>query len=244
MVSKHTDILTALKQAVIKFNEKDCQDIAKMALDHGIDPRTAVDHGLIPGMEKVGMLFDTNEYFVPEVLLSTDAFYAALEILSPHIPKNDMKSRISVVIGSILGDVHDIGKNLVKIMFDIEGWEVHDLGRNVPFEKFVEKHLEVKSDVIAISAMMTTTMMGMKKVVAMAKKENPDCLIMIGGASVTKEIADVFGADGYAASHTEAVSGVLNMIEQYHAFKQNFPCSNRHKLKSPPLPNHKNRLLD
>lgn len=241
MTLQQADILRALKQAVIKFNEKDCRDIAGMALDHGIDPRTAVDQGLIPGMEKVSMLFDTNEYFVPEVLLSTDAFYAAFEVLRPHIPKKDMESRTSVVIGSILGDVHDIGKNLVKIMFDIEGWEVHDLGRNVPLEKFVEKHLEVKSDIIAISAMMTTTMMGMKKVVAMAKKENPDSLIMIGGASVTKEIADVFGADGFAASHTDAVAEGLKMIKQFHAFKQNFPRSNRIKLKSPPLSNRKNR---
>jgi len=224
MISTQDSILAALKKAVIKFREKDARDAAQKALDNGIDPLIAVKQGLIPGMRKVGILFDTNEYFVPEVMLSTDAFYAALGILRPHIPKKNPDSQISVVIGSILGDVHDIGKNLVKIMFDIEGWDVHDLGRNVPLDQFVEKHLAVKSDIIAISAMMTTTMMGMKKVVAIAKKENPDCLVMIGGAAVTKEIADVFGADGYAASYTTAVAEALKMIEQYHLFKQKFPA--------------------
>ncbi|NOX33032.1 MAG: cobalamin-binding protein [Deltaproteobacteria bacterium] len=214
------DILTALTQAVIKFREKDCKDAARKALDQGVDPMIAVNHGLMPGMKKVGILFDTNEYFVPEVMLSTDAFYAAFEILRPHIPKKRQESELSIVIGSIQGDIHDIGKNLVKIMFEAEGWEVHDLGRDVPLEQFVEKHLEVKSDVIAISAMMTTTMMGMKKVIALAKKESPECLVMVGGASVTREIADLFGADGYARSSGVAVAECRKMVKQYHTFKQ------------------------
>jgi methanogenic corrinoid protein MtbC1 len=221
------DILTELNQAVVKFREADCRKAAQDALDHGIDPMIALSRGLIPGMRKVGMLFDSNEYFVPEVMLSTDAFYAGLEILSPHIPKKPAEKRLSVVLGSIQGDVHDIGKNLVKLMFDIDGWVVHDLGKNVPLEDFVEKHLAVKSDMVAISAMMTTTMMGMKKVVAMAKKMNPECLIMIGGASVTQEIADLFGADGYAPSYTTAVPEALKMIKQYQIFKQQFARPDR-----------------
>lgn len=217
------EILTALTQAVIKFREKACKDAAIMALDHGIDPMIAVEHGLIPGMKKVGVLFDTNEYFVPEVMLSTDAFYAALEILNPYIPKKSSESNLSIVIGSIQGDIHDIGKNMVKLMFEIEGWEVYDLGRDVPLEKFVEKHLEIKSDIIAISAMMTTTMMGMKKVITQAKKNNPDCLIMVGGASVTREIAYIFGADGYAASFGVVVAETLKMIERHNSYKQKIP---------------------
>ncbi len=216
-----------MQQAVIQFREQECRAAARKALDQGIDPLVALNHGLIPGMKRVSHLYDSNEYFVPEVIMSTDAFYAALEILRPHIPEKQGGSEVSVVMGSIQGDIHDIGKNLVKIMFDIEGWEVHDLGRDVPLEKFVEKHLEIRSDIIAISAMMTTTMMGMKKIIALAKQENPDCLIMIGGASVTREIADFFGADGYAASHADAVPECLKMIKQNHWVRQILPRPNR-----------------
>jgi len=208
------NIFKALRQSVIKFREKDCQDAAKEVLSQGIDPMTAIKEGLLPGIREVGVLFDTNEYFVPEVLLATDAFYLALDVLRPYIPREtSTEKKISIVLGSVQGDVHDIGKNLVKIMFEIHGWNVYDLGRDVPLERFVEKQLETQSDIIAMSAMMTTTMMGMKKVIAMVRQENPSCRVLIGGASVTREIADVFGADGYARSSGVAVAEVLRMIE-------------------------------
>ncbi len=127
-------------------------------------------------------------------------------------PKRSGQLNAQVVIGSIQGDVHDIGKNLVKMMFDVAGWEVHDLGRDVPLEKFVEEQLRTDSEVVAMSAMMTTTMLGMKKVIKMIKEKNPNVAIMLGGAPVTQDVAKLFGADGYAESAGNAVSEGIKMI--------------------------------
>ncbi len=204
-------ILAGLIKSVVDFRADDCRDAALKVLDHGIDPTFAVMKGLAKGMEKVGVLYDTHEYFVLEVLMSAEALYAGLEILRPHMKTTGIP-KATIVIGSVKGDSHDIGKNLVKVMFDTAGWEVHDLGCDVPLETFVEKQLEVNADILAISAMMTTTMMEMKKVISMVRAEGSDCLVMIGGAPVTRDIADLFGADGYANSAGTAVSEGLNMI--------------------------------
>jgi methanogenic corrinoid protein MtbC1 len=169
-------------------------------------------NGLAAGMEVVGDLYDRNEYFVPEVLMCADALYAGLDILRPLVPKKKDGLNAQVVIGSIQGDVHDIGKNLVKMMFDVAGWEVYDLGRDVPLEKFVEEQMRTDSEVVAMSAMMTTTMLGMKKVIKMIKEKNPNVAIMLGGAPVTKDVANLFGADGYAESAGNAVSEGIKMI--------------------------------
>ena len=219
------EIIEELIEAVVEYEEEDCVEASQKALDNGdiITPMEAVLDGLACGMEKVGVLFDTHEYFVPEVLMCADALYAGLAILRPHIPKAEAGTKASVVLGSIQGDVHDIGKNLVKMMFDIAGWEVYDLGRDVPLEDFVEKQLDVNSDVLAMSAMMTTTMLGMKKVIAMVKEKNPDCLIMLGGAPVTRDVANLFGADGDAESAGNAVSEGVKMIgnlRKYEADKK------------------------
>ncbi len=219
------EIIAELIEAVVEYEEDDCVAAAQKALDNPdvITPMEAVLDGLACGMEKVGVLFDTNEYFVPEVLMCADALYAGLAVLRPHIPKAEAGTKASVVLGSVQGDVHDIGKNLVKMMFDIAGWEVYDLGRDVPLEDFVTKQLDTKSDVLAMSAMMTTTMLGMKKVIAMVKEKNPDCLIMLGGAPVTRDVANLFGADGYAESAGNAVSEGIKMIgnlRKYESDKQ------------------------
>ncbi|MGP8051172.1 MAG: B12-binding domain-containing protein, partial [Desulfobaccales bacterium] len=124
-----------------------------------------------------------------------------------------------VVIGSIQGDVHDIGKNLVKMMFDVAGWQVFDLGRDVPLEKFVQEMMRTDSEVVAISAMMTTTMLGMKKVIKMIKEKNPNVMIMLGGAPLTKDMAKLFGADGYAEFAGNAVSEGIKMIGRLREFE-------------------------
>ena len=210
------EILEELIEAVVEYEEDDCKVVAQKVLDNPdlMTPMDGVLDGLAAGMEKVGVLFDTHEYFVPEVLMCADALYAGLDILRPHIKVDDQGPRASVVLGSVQGDVHYIGKNMVKMMFDIAGWEVHDLGRDVPLEDFVEKQLDTKSDVLAMSAMMTTTMTGMKKVIEMIKEKNPDVAIMLGGAPVTQDVADLFGADGYAESAGNAVQEAIKMISQ------------------------------
>lgn len=143
------------------------KEAAQQSLDEGYVPLEMIMDGLAVGMEIVGDLYDRNEYFVPEVLMCADALYAGLDILRPHVPKDETGLNAQVVIGSIQGDVHDIGKNLVKMMFDVAGWDVHDLGRDVPLEKFVEEQMRTDSEVVAMAAMMTTTMLGMKKVIKM-----------------------------------------------------------------------------
>jgi corrinoid protein of di/trimethylamine methyltransferase len=208
------ELLQELKDGVVNYQEDQVRDAAQTALDDGYDPLEMIMDGLAAGMEVVGDLYDRNEYFVPEVLMCADALYAGLDILRPHVPKQEGGLNAQVVIGSIQGDVHDIGKNLVKMMFDVAGWEVHDLGRDVPLEKFVEEQLRTDSEVVAMSAMMTTTMLGMKKVIQMIKDKNPNVAIMLGGAPVTQDVAKLFGADGYAESAGNAVSEGIRMISR------------------------------
>ena len=201
-----------MKQSVIDFEE----DPIIAAANEGIEAKyTALDlimDGLAHGMEIVGEMYERQEYFVPEVLMCADALYKGLEILRPHVPKDTGKSASQVVIGSIQGDVHDIGKNIVKMMFDVAGWDVYDLGRDVPLENFVKEQMRTDSEVVAMSAMMTTTMLGMKKVIKMIKEKNPDVAIMLGGAPVTKDVAAIFGADGYAESAGNAVAEGIKMV--------------------------------
>ena len=206
------ELLEKLKDGVVEYEEDEVKEAAQQALDDGHDALEMIMDGLAAGMEIVGDLYDRNEYFVPEVLMCADALYAGLDILRPHVPEKEGDVNAQVVIGSIQGDVHDIGKNLVKMMFDVAGWDVHDLGRDVPLEKFVEEQLRTDSEVVAMSAMMTTTMLGMKKVIKMIKEKNPDVAIMLGGAPVTQDVANLFGADGYAESAGNAVSEGIKMI--------------------------------
>ena len=205
------EILKELAEGVVEYDEEKVKQAAHKVLEEGIDPLEAIMDGLAAGMEEVGRLYDSNEYFVPEVLMCADALYAGLDILRPHVPKTTEKKG-AVVIGTVQGDVHDIGKNLVKMMFDVGGFDVYDLGRDVPLEKFVEEQLRTDSEIVAMSAMMTTTMLGMKKVIQMIKEKNPNVAIMLGGAPVTKDVAKLFGADGYAESAGNAVSEAIKMI--------------------------------
>ena len=206
------EILEKLKNGVVEYQEEEVKEASQEGLDAGYDALELIMDGLAAGMEIVGDLYDRNEYFVPEVLMCADALYAGLDILRPHVPEKEDGVNAQVVIGSIQGDVHDIGKNLVKMMFDVAGWDVHDLGRDVPLENFVQEQLRTDSEVVAMSAMMTTTMLGMKKVIKMIKEKNPDVAIMLGGAPVTQDVANLFGADGYAESAGNAVSEGIKMI--------------------------------
>ena len=206
------ELFEKLKNGVVEYQEEEVKEASQQALDDGYDALEMIMDGLAAGMEIVGDLYDRNEYFVPEVLMCADALYAGLDILRPHVPEKEDGVNAQVVIGSIQGDVHDIGKNLVKMMFDVAGWDVHDLGRDVPLEKFVDEQLRTDSEVVAMSAMMTTTMLGMKKVIKMIKEKNPDVAIMLGGAPVTQDVANLFGADGYAESAGNAVSEGIKMI--------------------------------
>lgn len=209
-----SELLNQLHQGVVEYDEDKVREAAQRVVSEGLNAYDAVMNGLAAGMQEVGDLYDQQEYFVPELLMCADALYIGLDILKPHITLADLGDRPKgqVVIGTVQGDVHDIGKNIIKMMFEVAGFTVHDLGRDVPLEKFVEEQLRTDSDIVALSAMMTTTMMGMEKVVKMIKEKNPNVAIMLGGAPVTSDTADLFGADGYADSAGNAVQEAIKMI--------------------------------
>ena len=208
------EILKGLHDAVVAYDEDKAGELSQTALDEGIDAYEAIMDGLAAGMERVGELYDAQEYFVPEILMCSDALYRGLDILRPHVKEGDTTHKGQVVIGTVEGDVHDIGKNLVKMMFEVGGFTVHDLGRDVKLDKFVEEQLRTDSEIVALSALMTTSMSAMPRVIKMIKDKNPKVKIMVGGAPLSSEVADKYGADGYADNATNAVQEAIRMISQ------------------------------
>jgi corrinoid protein of di/trimethylamine methyltransferase len=180
---------------------------AKEAVEAGLDALDAINNGLVVGMDKAGELYDREEYFVPELLICSDALYLALDILKPHLKLETAVEKIGCVIGVLEGDTHDIGKNLVKIMLDVAGFEIHDLGRNVPLADFIEKAKEVNAAMICMSTLMTTTMDGMATVIEMLKEEGirDRFKVLVGGGPISQAYADRIGADGYASNASKAV---------------------------------------
>jgi len=213
------ELIEQLKEGVIEFLDEQVLKASQECVDAGYPALECIMDGLAAGMEIVGEMYERNEYFVPEVLMCADALYGGLDILRPHVPTGEASTVGQVVIGSIQGDVHDIGKNLVKMMFDVAGWEVYDLGRDVPLENFVKEQLRTDAEVVAMSAMMTTTMLGMKKVIKMIKEKNPSVAIMLGGAPVTQDVAAIFGADGYADNAGNAVAEGIKMIARLREYE-------------------------
>lgn len=211
---REQELLKKLADAVVNYDEEAVVEASNQAVAEGLSPHKAVFDGLVVGMQEVGRLYEEQEYFVPELLMCADAMYAGLDILRPLLKNEGTESKVKgqVVMGVVQGDVHDIGKNIVKMMFDAAGFTVHDLGRDVPMEKFVEEQLKTDSEIVALSAMMTTTMVGMKSIIQQIKEKNPKAKIMIGGAPVTEEIAAKWGADGYAKDASNALKDAINMI--------------------------------
>jgi corrinoid protein of di/trimethylamine methyltransferase len=217
---KNQEILEKLKNAVIQYDEDAAKEGAQEVLDTGMDANEAIFNGLVSGMEEVGRLFEAQEYFVPELLMCADALYAGLDLLKPHVKQFDLGVKGSVVIGTVEGDVHDIGKNIVKMMFDVAGFTVYDLGKDVPLDKFVEEQMRTDSDLVCLSAMMTTTMVAMKKVIDDLKAKNPNVKIMIGGAPVSQDVAEKWGADGYSPDANNALKDAINMISSLKKLKE------------------------
>ena len=206
-----------LATAVVELDEDRTKQLAQQVIDLGFDAWSAVELGLVAGMDRAGKLFDEEEYFIPELLIASDAMYAGLDILRPHIPKQDEGERkVRVVIGVIEGDTHDIGKNLVRIMLDVAGFEVIDLGRDVPPQTFVDRAKEVGARIIAIASLMTTTMDGMAEVVRIleAEKIRDQFKVIVGGAPISQGFAKRIGADGYASRAPAAVQLAKRLVEE------------------------------
>ena len=196
-----------LADSVVDMDEELAVAISEEVIAQNYDAFEAIDKGLSKGMEKAGELFEEEEYFIPELLMCSDAMYAGLDILKPHIKADKSEVKHKVIIGVVEGDTHDIGKNLVKIMLETSGFDVIDLGRDVPPSIFVERAKEEKASIIALSTLMTTTMDNMAEVIRILDKENirEKFRIMIGGGPISQGFADKIGADGYSVNAADAV---------------------------------------
>jgi methylmalonyl-CoA mutase cobalamin-binding domain/chain len=184
------------------------------AVTQGVDAYTAIEQGLVDGMNRAGQLFETEEYFIPELLLCSDAMYAGLDILRPHIRRASAEARKRIVIGVVEGDTHDIGKNLVKIMLEASGFELIDLGRDIAPQRFVDEAIKADASVIALSTLMTTTMDAMAEVIQLLGKAGArdHIKVIVGGGPISPGFATRIGADGYSASAPGAVKLVKQLV--------------------------------
>lgn len=205
MSNKET-LLAELDRCVLEMEDNAVVEVAQEYIDAGFDAYEGITEGLAKGMEKAGQLYEEEEYFVPELLICSDAMYNGLDVLKPHLKKDTAQNKCAAIIGVVEGDTHDIGKNLVKIMQETAGFEMYDLGRDVPVAAFVAKAKEVGKGLICLSTLMTTTMANMEKVIVALKEEGirDNFKIMVGGGPVSKSFADKIGADAYSANAAEA----------------------------------------
>jgi len=206
--------LEGIYDAVLNGDAKKAAAETEAALKAGVKAEDILHKACIPAMAEVGRLFEEGEKFVPEMLISARAMQAAMNILRPELVKADVKTLGKVVIGTVQGDLHDIGKNLVKMMLEGAGFEVYDLGVDVSAQKFVETAREKNADIIGLSALLTTTMPGMKTTIETLKEAglHGKVKVMIGGAPITQDYADEIGADGYAPDASSAVRKAKQLL--------------------------------
>src|SRR5215467_10495769 len=209
------EILKGLYDNTILGKAPDVKNLTQTGLDQKMDPVAMLYQALLPALQEVGRRFEVGDFFVPEMLMSARAMQGALNLLRPLLAAAGEKTLGKVVMGTVKGDVHDIGKNLCNIMLEGAGFEVIDLGVNVPPEKFVEQIVEHEPDVVGFSAFLTTTMPMFKANINALQKAGirDKVIVMVGGAPVTQEYADAVGADGYSADASSAVKKAKELIE-------------------------------
>jgi dimethylamine corrinoid protein len=215
---KEESIFKKLTEAVIDGDSEKAKNAAEEALAEGIPPFDAIINGLAEGMKVVGDKYEKKEYFLPEMLLSSDAMYAGLNILTPHI-KSENKQRGKIILGVVEGDIHDIGKNIVKTMLTAAGYEIVDLGKDVPVNEFIEKAKSEGAQVVAMSTLMTPTLMSMKSVEEKLKEEGLKDKVktIIGGGSVSEDWRANIGSDAYGKDALEAVDKVKALVDSIMA---------------------------
>ncbi|HUI09474.1 MAG TPA: corrinoid protein [Bacteroidota bacterium] len=201
-------MIQTLYDAILNGNAKAAKEITQTSLAAGANPQSLVDDTMIPAMNEVGRRYEANEYFVPELLIAARAMKASLELIRPLLTARGAEPVGRVVIGTVQGDLHDIGKNLVAAMLEGAGFEVIDLGVDVSPEKFITAAKERKARLVALSALLTTTMHSMRAVMEKLREEGmrDSVKVMIGGAPVTQKYADEIGADGYSSNANAAVA--------------------------------------
>lgn len=215
---KDNELTEKIKKAIIEGNRKDAEELAKEAVRKKLNLMKVIEEGYIQGIQKVGELWEKGEYFLPELITSAECMKGAMGILEPELKKEKIKARFKgkIIIGTVEGDIHDIGKNLVAGMLAANGFEVIDLGADVRLGTFIEKASEEKADFICLSALLTTTMLGQKRIIELAKEKNvrDKFKILVGGAPVSQKWADDIGADGYGENAMAAVKVAKKIIEK------------------------------
>jgi corrinoid protein of di/trimethylamine methyltransferase len=210
------EILEKMERAIVEGNKDEAESLAKDAIEQKLDLNEVIDKGYIPGIQKVGNLWEKGEYFLPELITSAECMKGAMSVLQPELEKAQIssKSKGKVVIGTIEGDIHDIGKNLVASMLSANGFQVVDLGADVKLEKFIGTAEAENADLICLSALLTTTMTGQKKVIELLKEKNlaGRYKVLVGGAPANQKWADDIGAQGYGENAMMAVKIAKKLI--------------------------------
>ena len=207
------ETLDNLKQSIIDGNRKATPALAQKAIDMDIPPYTIVTDACSPAMAEVGELYQQGEYFVPEILMSAKAFESAMAIIEPFLKSKKMEPAGTVILGVCEGDIHSIGKNLVATMLEAGGFNVFDLGTDVPAKEFIAAAIKNNADIIGVSALMTTSMIGMKNIVNLVKEEELSVKVMVGGGPVNQEYANLIGANAYGRDAMDAVRVARNLME-------------------------------
>ena len=211
-----SDILLNLSNQVQKGDSETVKELVKTAIDEGVPPMKILEEGLRPGMEEIGRKFEILEVYLPDMILAGDAMTAGVDILRPHLATGEDKAGEGLILlGTIEGDVHEIGKNIVGIMLEAAGFKIVDLGHDVPVLTFAEKVKELGPNIVGISALMTTTMVHMPRVINALEERGlrQGVKVIVGGAPVLPEWAEEIGADGYGENATEAVELVKELLK-------------------------------
>ena len=203
-----------LYDAVLFGNREEIADLLRAALKAGLDPMYINDELLVPAMLEVGRRYDRKQFFLPQVIIAAEAMHTAFSVLRPHLPLEAGKNKHTVLLATVKGDVHDIGKNIVKTMLENHGYNIIDLGKNVSADEIIAKIREHKADIVGLSALMTTTMAVMKEITLQIKRDT-DARVIVGGAVVTRAYAEEIGADGYGKDASEAVKEIEKILLKY-----------------------------
>jgi corrinoid protein of di/trimethylamine methyltransferase len=211
-MTERSDLLAAMRQSVLDGDETAAASLAREALEAGTDPLECIDKGFVPGIRRAGELWEEGEFFLPELVTAAQAMQAAMEVLRPALAAESLgASRGRVVIGTVHGDIHDIGKTLVGTLLSANGFEVSDEGSDVPVEHFVERARDLDADLVGASALLTTTMTVQRDLITALREAGLRARVLVGGAPVTREWAEQIGADGFADSAVGAVEEAVRL---------------------------------
>ena len=199
------ELMTSLGETLLAGREAEIRRLTEEALNQGASPQDILEQGLRPAMESLGDRFSRGEAFLPELLLAAETMKASMQVLQPAIVRGGLAPKAKMLLGTVEGDIHDIGKNLVKMMFEGAGFKVIDLDVNVKAARFVEAYHREKPDLVGLSALLTSTIGQMEKIIQAIREYDPEAKFIIGGAPVTQEFADRVGANGYAPDAGQAV---------------------------------------